>query len=163
MNKDRMEPDFEYFLHEYYAEKVDPTCLDDDLPDCTVDWISDLDCEEFINLGNLYAKKYQSELPRLDEEAVAEIVWDTIQVSIQKDGSLRNRDELEDILSGFGLGDKVAKAICSKFSPKVVRLPKEIDELELPKGWTIGEKQKYNQCLKDIKQSLEEQGIKTDN
>ena len=48
--------DFEGFLHEYFCEN-NPSILDDNLPDATSDWIADLDCEEFIRLGDLYAKK----------------------------------------------------------------------------------------------------------
>ena len=39
---------FESFLHEYYSEVVNPTCLDDMLPDCTADWIGDLGSDEMI-------------------------------------------------------------------------------------------------------------------
>ena len=47
-------PDFEDFLHEYYSEKVNPTCLDDMLPDATADWIGELDSDDFIRLANKY-------------------------------------------------------------------------------------------------------------
>lgn len=62
--EDERKPDFEDFLHEYYCEN-NPEVLDDMLPDATADWIADLDCEEFIRLGNIYARKYSDTRARL--------------------------------------------------------------------------------------------------
>ena len=48
--------EFEDFLNEYYSEKVNPTCLDDNLPDCTSDWIGELDSDDWIRLADIYVK-----------------------------------------------------------------------------------------------------------
>ena len=115
--------------------------------------------EDSSAIADAILSKIQSELPRLDEEAVAEVIRQKEELSDWDCCCLSDDYPCDGTCDGCI--SAYAKAICSKFSLKVVRLPKEIDELELPKGWTIGEKQKYNQCLKDIKQSLEEQGIET--
>ena len=47
--------EFEDFLHEYYAEN-NPSCLDDDLPDCTSDWIGELGSDELIELADKFVK-----------------------------------------------------------------------------------------------------------
>lgn len=57
VDESKLNPDFENFLFEYYAEQ-NPEVLDDMLPDCTNDWVADLDSEDWIRLGNIYAKKY---------------------------------------------------------------------------------------------------------
>ena len=49
---------FESFLHEYYSEVVNPTCLDDMLPDCTADWIGDLGSDEMIKLTGIFISKH---------------------------------------------------------------------------------------------------------
>lgn len=51
---------FEEFLHEYYSEKVNPTCLDDMLPDCTSDWIGGLDSNEFIELTGIFISQQKA-------------------------------------------------------------------------------------------------------
>ena len=56
--------DFENWLMEYHSEN-NPEILDDMLPDCFNDWVCDLDSDEWIRLGNLYAKR--SEEKRLKE------------------------------------------------------------------------------------------------
>lgn len=48
---------FEDFLHEYYSEEVNPTCLDDNLPDATSDWLGDLDVDEVIKLAGIFIAK----------------------------------------------------------------------------------------------------------
>ena len=48
--------DFENWLMEYHAEE-NPEILDDMLPDCFNDWVCDLDSDEWIRLGNKYARK----------------------------------------------------------------------------------------------------------
>ena len=48
--------DFENWLMEYHSEN-NPEILDDMLPDCFNDWVCDLDSDEWIRLGNLYAKR----------------------------------------------------------------------------------------------------------
>ncbi len=65
--------DFEDFLSGYYAEQVNPTCLDDDLPDCTSDWIGELGADELIELSDKFVgrelaylhKQYYDELERI--------------------------------------------------------------------------------------------------
>ena len=65
--------DFEDFLHEYYAEQINTTCLDDDLPDCTADWIGQLEPDNIIELADKFAraelsylhKQYYNELDRI--------------------------------------------------------------------------------------------------
>ena len=47
--------DFEDFLQCYHCEN-NPEILDDDLPDAYNDWISDLSVDDWIELGNKYAK-----------------------------------------------------------------------------------------------------------
>ena len=45
---------FEDYLYEYYSEVVNPTCLDDMLPDCTSDWLGGLDVDEVIKLAGMF-------------------------------------------------------------------------------------------------------------
>ena len=90
--------------------------------------------------------------PELDEEAVMNIMKDHYWDSLEKDRGLIEKH-----------CESLAKAICSKFSPKVVRLPKE--RIICPHQ-TVNPTQlcqaciEVNQALADIKKSLEEQGIK---
>ena len=44
---------FESFLQFEHC-RLNPEILDDDLPDCYEDWISDLSPEEWIELGDKY-------------------------------------------------------------------------------------------------------------
>jgi hypothetical protein len=48
---------FEDFLHEYYSEVVNPSCLDDMLPDSTSEWLGALDVDEVIQLAGLFIAK----------------------------------------------------------------------------------------------------------
>ena len=67
--------DFEDFLHEYYAYQVNPSCLDDDLPDCIGDWIGELEPDDLIELADKFAraelaylhKQYYSELEKIND------------------------------------------------------------------------------------------------
>jgi len=70
-----MKKDFENFLHEYFCEN-NPEILDDMLPDCATDWIADLDCEEFIRLGDLYAKSLLNEGSVAEEDGVSHNEWE---------------------------------------------------------------------------------------
>ena len=48
--------DFEDFLQEKFIES-NPTVLDDDIPNAFDDWLSgELDVDDWIRLGNQYAK-----------------------------------------------------------------------------------------------------------
>jgi hypothetical protein len=49
-----MKQTFEEFLQDMHYE-LHPTLLDDDLPDAFNDWISNLDSEAWIEMGNGYA------------------------------------------------------------------------------------------------------------
>ena len=63
----KVDKDFECWLMEYHCEN-NPETLDDMLPDCFNDWVADLDCEEFLRLGNKYARYIADNLPKLLKE-----------------------------------------------------------------------------------------------
>jgi len=68
--------DFEDWLMEYHCEN-NPEILDDMLPDCFADWVSDLDYDDWIRLGNIYAKKIATHLHmtnKTDKEQLTEII-----------------------------------------------------------------------------------------
>ena len=48
---------FEDYLYEYYSEIIEPTCLDDMLPDRTSDWLGSLGVEEVIELAGMFIAK----------------------------------------------------------------------------------------------------------
>lgn len=47
--------DFEDYLQEYFMRQ-NPHLLDDDIPDAFADWLSDLDTDDWLRLGDLYGK-----------------------------------------------------------------------------------------------------------
>ena len=64
----RKEIDFENWLMEYHCEQ-NPELLDDMLPDCFADWVTELDADTWMELGNKYAQaihtRFQEEIDDL--------------------------------------------------------------------------------------------------
>ena len=53
--------DFEDFLAYYHAEH-NPTVLDDDMPDDFDRFLANMDVEDWISVGNLYAEAVKNEV-----------------------------------------------------------------------------------------------------
>ena len=73
--------------------------------------------EEYNECDRCYDKHAKSkgyikrEDMELDVEKVAEIIWDTIQVAIQKSGQVVQKDMLEELLMDMSIDSISAKAI----------------------------------------------------
>ena len=58
--RSEMKIDFEQFLMEKHAE--DYVCTDDMMPDAFADWVQDLEADDVIRYGNLYAEQILTNL-----------------------------------------------------------------------------------------------------
>lgn len=47
---------FNEYLHEYFSES-NPDILDDDLVDCTADWLANIGIDELIDLADKWGKE----------------------------------------------------------------------------------------------------------
>lgn len=122
-------------IDEYYAQALEDnfqkgrrveiearTVLsDDELRDIIVKHTSEMldnpgECEIYptTKFYNNLIKALQGRVPRgLSVEEMAEIIWDTIQVSLQKDISVSDKgaDEIEEILCEQSIDEKIAQSI----------------------------------------------------
>ncbi len=65
---------FEDYLQDVHATQAQ--CLDDEMPDDFNNWLQELDCDEWIRYGELYAKDKQLETVARLEESLKEISHD---------------------------------------------------------------------------------------
>ena len=83
------------------------------------------------------------------KDKIAEVIWDSIQVAIQKHPRLRNRDELEEILSELEIDNTASPRILDLIAKE---LPEPMEECITD---VLYEHQHgYNHCLADIKHKL---------